>query len=159
MKKKSTGEGPRIKDPLVLILRNSIRSLNWIHDVYAKDMIQTHAGPMSCFSLWVHTSFAHADLEGLVCLVSSILSGLYSFHLLFHRVPWAWGEGFDRDIQFRTESSKLPHPLHIIWMWVSALFSSAAGSFSDDDWAGQWSMSISQCHWNHFITTFSILGQ
>lgn len=51
MKKKSTGEGPRIKDPLVLILRNSIRSLNWIHDVYTKDMIQTHAGPMSCFGL------------------------------------------------------------------------------------------------------------
>lgn len=39
------------------------------------------------------------------------------------------------------------------------LFSSASGSFSDDDWAGQWSMSISQCHRNHFITTFSILEQ
>lgn len=47
MKRKSIREGTRIKDPLVLILRNSIRSLNWIHDVYAKDMIQTHAGPMS----------------------------------------------------------------------------------------------------------------
>lgn len=46
MKNKSRREDTRINDPLVLILRNSIRSLNWIHDVHAKDMIQTHAGPM-----------------------------------------------------------------------------------------------------------------
>lgn len=39
---------------------------------------------------------------------------LYSFYLLFCRVPWALRGGFQRDISFSSECSKVFHSLHIV---------------------------------------------
>lgn len=54
----------------------------------------------------------------------SLLDVLYSLWLTLFTssctgFPEPWGEGFNGDISFRTESSKISHPLNITWMWAS----------------------------------------
>lgn len=51
-------------------------------------------------------SFDHFDLDGLGFLVSSMTSG--------SGFPDPPGRGFDRDIPYRAECSKVSHSLHII---------------------------------------------
>jgi hypothetical protein len=55
------------------------------------------------------SSFNYLDLEDLAFLLSSIPFGSYilsdSFLISF---PDFWGEGFDEDILFRAECSKIP---------------------------------------------------
>lgn len=70
---------------------------------------------------WVHTCIDHADLEELVLLVPSVLSGSYT--LLRPRPQGSLGpeEGFDGDILFRAEHSKVSCPLHTVRLWVSVL--------------------------------------
>lgn len=80
-------------------------------------------------------SFAHVDLEDLDLLVSSIPSDYYtvsaSYSVGFSDLR---REGFDRDIPFMAERSKVCHSLLSIWLWVSIFFSASAtgGCFSDD---------------------------
>lgn len=65
------------------------------------------------------------DLEDLVLLVISIPTG--SFHLSLE--PW-W-EGFEEDISFRAEYSKVSHSLHLVQLWVSVFI--PVYCLSDDD--------------------------
>ena len=66
-------------------------------------------------SLVVHVSFDHADLGDLDFFVSSIPSGPYtltaSSYIGFSE---SRGEGFDKDITFKAECSKVSHSLNNI---------------------------------------------
>ena len=52
-------------------------------------------------SLWVHMCIQTVGVEGLVFLVPSFPSGLYTFLPPLHRVPEPWWEGLDGQILFR----------------------------------------------------------
>lgn len=84
-------------------------------------------------SLWLHKSFANVDLEDLVFLVVSILSGSCTASSTA-RFPQPWGEGFEGDIPFGS-----------LTLWIMSGCGSlfipiyyTGGSFSND---GNWFMS------------------
>lgn len=94
--------------------------------------MQTHVGTALLLqSLLVHTNVNCFVLEVLVFWVSSgpyLLSA--SFFLLF---PKIWKEGFDGDLPFRDECSKVSHFEHSVWLWSLCLFiSTARKSFSEE---------------------------
>jgi hypothetical protein len=125
----------------------------WGHNIFTKDLLQTCGSCAWCLSLWVHICFNHDDLEGLVLLVSSILSGSYTLSASFsqHSFPEPWMDRFDGDILFMSECSKLSHPLCKAWLWVSIFVPICArGSFSDDGWTRHWARSIAECHLESF---------
>ena len=72
-------------------------------------------------------------LQGLDFLVSSIPSGSYNLSVSSPmEFPEPYEEGFDRDIMFRAECSKVLHSLHT-GCGPMYFFPSAGGeSFSDD---------------------------
>lgn len=73
-------------------------------------------------------------LESLIFLVFSIPTGFYSqSDFSSAEFPDPWEEGFDRNIPFRTECSKVSHPLHKCLAVGLYLYPfPAGGSFSDD---------------------------
>lgn len=106
-------------------------------------------------------------LVGLVFLVSSIPSDSYTLPASSSmRFPEFWGEGFDGDLPFRTERSKVSHSLCNVCLWgreVSIFVPSATtGSVSDRGWIRCCFCGYSRILWNvilslHFFFKTSII--
>lgn len=94
-------------------------------------------------------------LEGLVYVVFSTLSGSYSLSIFSAEFPGLWGEGFERDIPFRTKGFKVFHSLNIAQSWISVFLPMyPRGSFSGDCWGRHWSLSKAQWHRSNFLAKF-----
>ena len=61
--------------------------------------------------------------------------------------PEPWGEGFDKDIPFRTDYPKISYSLHTIPLWTSVwIIIYCSVNLLDDDWLRHWCMRIAECH-------------
>lgn len=81
----------------------------------------------------------HVDLVSFLFLVSTTPGSctLFAFFLGRYLTPDRRG-----------------HSLHNVWLWVSVFITIAVGgSFSDDFWTRDWSMSTTECR-SHFIVLF-----
>ena len=73
--------------------------------------------------LWVHLHINHADLEGLVFLVSSHPTGFCSLSSFSSKgLPECLGKESDGNIPFKAECSKSSHSLLNVWLWVLDVF-------------------------------------
>lgn len=143
-KEKCPREGTHVRVSLTWTLRNIINTKleaimqeqrSWCRPVQALGML--------LYSLWVRMSFAHVDLDNLAFLASSISVGLAAFlpPLLWSSWTLMWGACLKLLPPLRT--------LRCLTLWVISgygslyLFPSAdGGSFTDDGWTRQKSMSI-----------------
>lgn len=114
-------------------------------------LMQTHTGPL-CAAVSV-SSYVHRCC--CFSLVSSIPSGFYN--LFCHRIPRAlggswvgvgwrqdWGKGGGIRWSHSHLELNVPRSLTVHCLAMSLCFCSIC--CSDDVWARQWSMSISECH-------------
>ena len=97
-------------------------------------------------SLWVHMRCSHVELEGLVSLVTP--SGSYT--LSAYSASGSLNT-VERDLMETSHLglSVLRYLTLCIMSGCGSLYlfpSAAGGSFSEDDWARHWSMSIAECH-------------
>lgn len=105
-------------------------------------------------SLFLCSFLCFMCIGSVVSSRSSFLVSLHSRCLLqsFCLLSWEkfidpWAEGFEGDILIKIECSKVSHSVYGVQLWISVLFSCAAGgSPSDNGWSGHWSVSIAECH-------------
>ena len=86
-------------------------------------MLGPHVGlnRAHCQSLWIHLCVSSVFRRPCF-LVSSIPSGSYNLSTSSSPgFPELWWEGFDGDIPFRTECSKVSHCLPNVWLSVSLI--------------------------------------
>jgi hypothetical protein len=83
--------------------------------------VQTHAGPVLAASVSVSSyEFFSRWLRDLVPLVFSIHSGFYALSASSSTgFPELRKEGFDGDVPFRSEWSKVSNSLNNVWLWIS----------------------------------------
>jgi hypothetical protein len=107
-----------------------------------------------CHLFWVEPREEGLDEDisfpegrGLMKTSHSLRGGVWWRHLI------PWGEGFDEDIPFRIECSKVSLSAYCpVTGLCRQLFSTARNLLSGDVWMGHWSMVIAEYHRSHFIT-------
>lgn len=91
--------------------------LPFLRSALGLHLVQTHGGlRLVPQFLWFHVCVDHVDLEGLVSMVSSILTGSYTLSASSSVGPWEGGIWWQHP--FGPECSKVFHSLHNIWLWV-----------------------------------------
>lgn len=99
--------GVRVRVPFLFHCRNPI----WCRPVYAATACESVCALVCC---------VEGDLFPW-CLLSPLILPLF-LPPLPQGFPELWRDGFDKDIPFRIECSRGFHSLHIVWLWISALY-------------------------------------
>lgn len=142
-KEKSPREDTRIRDPLACT-QESHKNTKLEAIMYTQRIWCRPCQRCACsLSVWLHMSFALANLEGLVLV--SLLCPIclpQSFFLLLYRVTWTpRGRDLIESWMFQGLTVCL-----VSGCGSLNLFSSTAGSFSDDGCVRLWSLSTAECH-------------
>jgi hypothetical protein len=105
----------RVRDSLVLKLRNPIKTLNWkpyykCWGCGADPCLPVHAVSVSVSSHELWSCWVSAPCPPGSPILFSSSSMVF---------PELWGERFDGDIPFRDQCPKVSHSLHNVWLCVS----------------------------------------
>lgn len=104
----------------------------------------------ACYHCFLVYMCLFIDVYTWLCFPGSLISsGSHALFLspLLAGIPELWGGRFDGDILLRPKCSRVSHPLHNCYLWVSVFLKFVAvGSFSDDGYTRHWNMRLAEYH-------------